>query len=183
MLNFRFVPENPNGQHLRVNREVNKTSFPKIQHLPTIVATGLIVQTTRKPFVARWDLRKAVWSEYSNYVDDNIYQTESIPDNYGEFDHLIKSSAKKSTPKCYGHNYTPCWTRNCEKSLQGYKSDENVVNANKLMVLPDEDRRKTWIQVNEQKWIQLTRVCKVGPSLGSYMQLKYHRKIAIFELL
>jgi hypothetical protein len=105
-----FVSEDSNGLPLTVNREI-KNSFPRSQHLPITMTIGLIIPTIDKPFMPCWNLRKAAWSEFSKYVDDNIKFIDPIPDNYGRFIKLIKTAAKKSIPRGHRHNYIPCWTK------------------------------------------------------------------------
>jgi hypothetical protein len=53
-----FVTEDSNSLPLSVNREINNL-FPRSQHMPTTVNIGLIIPTLYKPFMPRWNLRKA----------------------------------------------------------------------------------------------------------------------------
>jgi len=103
------------------------------------VTIGLIIPTIDKPFMLRWDLRKAAWPEYTKYVDDNINRINPIPDNYGRFINLMKRAAKKSIPRSHRHNYNPCWTNECEELLKEYEKDGNEINADKLIALLDEE--------------------------------------------
>lgn len=118
------MSENRNGLPLSVKSDI-ENPFPRSQHLSTIVTIGLIMPTIDKPFMPRWNLRKAAWFEYTKYVDDNINRIEPISDNYGRFINIIKSAAKKSVPRGHKHNYTPCWTKKCKKLLKEYEKERS----------------------------------------------------------
>lgn len=172
-----FVSEGPNGLPLTVHKEI-KNPFPKSQHLPTTVTIGLIIPTIDKHFMPRWNIRKAAWPKYSKYVDDNINRIEPIPDNYSRFINLIKTAAKKLVPRGHRHNYTPCWTKECEKLLKEYERDGNEVNADKLIALLDEERRNRWTQaMNEIDFTHSSReswslLRKLGAAQTSWKGIK-----------
>ncbi|KAL4153412.1 hypothetical protein QTP88_001245 [Uroleucon formosanum] len=53
-----FVSEDIDGLPLNVNREI-LGPFPRSQHLPVIVEVGISIPIIDKPFMPRWNLRKA----------------------------------------------------------------------------------------------------------------------------
>lgn len=136
-----FVSVDIDGLPLSVNREI-LGPFPRSQHLPVIVEVGISIPIIDKPFMPRWNLRKANWSEYTKYVEENINRIKPISDNYVRFIKLIKTATMKSIPRGHRSNYTPCWSKECESLLQEYERDGKDVTANRLIRLLDEERKK-----------------------------------------
>jgi len=81
----------------------------------------------------RWNLQKAKWSVYTKYVEENINRIKPIPENYARFIKLIKTAAVKSILKGHRHNYTPCWSKECESFFHKYEKDGNDVTTNRLI--------------------------------------------------
>lgn len=135
------MSEDIDGLPLNVNREI-LGPFPRSQHLPVIVEVGISIPIIDKPFMPRWNLRKANWTEYTKYIDENINQIKPIPENYIRFIKLIKTAARKSIPRGHRSNYTPCWSKECELLLQEHERDGKEVTANRLIRLLDEERKK-----------------------------------------
>ncbi|KAL4153463.1 hypothetical protein QTP88_001296 [Uroleucon formosanum] len=124
--------------------------FPRSQHLPVIVEVGISIPIIDKPFMPRWNLRKANWTEYTKYIDENINQIKPIPENYIRFIKLIKTAARKSIPRGHRSNYTPCWSKECESLLQEHERDGKEVTVNRLIRLLDEERKKRWLEKMEE---------------------------------
>jgi len=146
-----FVYEDADGLPLSVNREI-QGPFPKSQHLSVAVDIEIIIPTIDKPFMSRWNLRKAKWSVYKKYVEENINRIKPIPENYFKFIKLIKTAVEKSISREYRHSYS-CWTKECESLLQEYERDENEVTANRLVCLLDKERKKRWLEKIDEMYI------------------------------
>ncbi|KAL4088598.1 hypothetical protein QTP88_023687 [Uroleucon formosanum] len=138
-----FVSMGPTGRPLSVNRRIGK-QFPKSQHKTVAIDVGINLPRVNNPELQRWNIRKANWSAYSKYVEDNINRIEPLPENYYRFVKLIKSAACKSIPRGHRKNYIPCWNKECEDLLKEYEVDGSEVSANRLLRSLDEERRKRW---------------------------------------
>lgn len=137
------------GLPMSVNREIIGP-FSRSQHLPVIVEVRISIPIIDKPFMPRWNLRKANWSEYTKYVEENINRIKPILDNYIRFIKLIKTAATKSIPRGYRSNYTSCWSKECESLLQEFERNANDVTTNRLIRLLDEEREKRWLEKLEE---------------------------------
>ncbi|CAI6346698.1 unnamed protein product [Macrosiphum euphorbiae] len=83
---------------------------------------------------------------FLKYVEENINPIKPGTADYIRFVKLLKTVAKKSIPIRHRRSYTPCWTKECEILLGENKKDGKNVNANRLVGLLDEERRKRWLE-------------------------------------
>ena len=64
---------------------------------------------------------------------------------YGEMKTKMKCGAKKTIPRGYRNNYTPCWDAECESlyktSLQSPEGDNSSLAATALLAKLDRKRR------------------------------------------
>lgn len=59
-----FVSIDKNDQPIRVSRAILQ-KFPKSQHKPVVIDTGISLPRINKPAIPGWNLRKARWSDYT----------------------------------------------------------------------------------------------------------------------
>lgn len=143
------------------------SQFPKSQHQPVIVDTGINFPRINKPELSRWNLRKANLNKYTKYIKENINRIILIAINYTRFTRLIKIAVTIAIPRGLRKSYIPCWTKKCERLFNEYEQNNNEVSANRLINLLDEERRKRWISAVEEldftrstrtKWMLLRKL-------------------------
>ena len=67
---------------------------------------------------------------------------------YQDFCNTIKKAAKKTIPRGYRNNYSPCWDAECESFyktfLQSPQGDDSSLAATALLAKLDIKRRDRW---------------------------------------
>lgn len=139
-----FVSVEIDGLPMSINREI-LDPFPRSQYLPVIVEVGISIPIIDKPFMPRWNLRKANWSEYTKYVEENINRIKPLPDNYVRFIKQIKTAAMKSIPRGHRSNLPPADQKNANRF---FKSTKGM--GNRLTRLLDEELKKIWLEKLEE---------------------------------
>ena len=87
--------------------------------------------------VKRWNFRKAKRSHYialTNKFSKTLLPPDSLDVDaaYQDFCNTIKKAAKKTIPRGYRNNYTPCWDAECEslcKTLTSHTLVEKSVRS------------------------------------------------------
>jgi len=79
-----FVTTDCHDQPLRASRTILH-NFPRTQHKPIAIDIGLHLPRIDKPLMPRWNLRKANWDAYTNYMEKNINRIPPLPENYPRF--------------------------------------------------------------------------------------------------
>lgn len=139
-----FTSRYKDDQPIRVSRSIIP-NFPKSHHKSVIIDIGVNFPRINKPEMARWNLRKAIWPNFTKYMEENINRIPPIPENYLRFVKLIKKAASLAIPRGHRQNYIPCWSKECDSLLREYDETGNEVTANRLIALLDEERRNRWI--------------------------------------
>jgi len=73
--------------------------FPKSQHRPVVLDVGINLLKINKPELPRWNIHKADWEKFKQFIEENINRIDPIPENYRRFTKLIKSAAVKNIPR------------------------------------------------------------------------------------
>jgi len=101
----------------------------------------------------KWNLHKANWDAYTNYMEKNINRIPPLPENYPRFVKLVKKATCTAIPKGHRQNYTPCWNMECTYLLKEYERTGNETIANQLIESLDNERRNRWITAMNNKYI------------------------------
>ncbi|KAL4103976.1 hypothetical protein QTP88_019289 [Uroleucon formosanum] len=135
-------------------------------------------------------LTQATWAPTKSlHIDDSTNLPPVIidkrhrrdSDNFAQYPPWVK----KSIPRGHWHSYTPCLTKEYDGLLKEYEKDRTEVNANHLIGLLDEERKKRWLEAmdnldfthsSRESW---TFLRKLGPC--SLRIQRVCRKIKIMQ--
>uniref|UniRef100_H3AUL8 Endonuclease/exonuclease/phosphatase domain-containing protein n=1 Tax=Latimeria chalumnae TaxID=7897 RepID=H3AUL8_LATCH len=123
-------------------------NFPHSQHRPSILHVGIEVPTVNSVPKPRWNFRKASWPTFTSIVEETIQRIPPSPNNYSCFAQLLTVAATKSIPRGYRTEYMPCWSKESERLLTEYIT-QDLETATALLDSLDEDRLARWREITE----------------------------------
>lgn len=142
-----FVSTTSN-QPLPCNRKVIP-KFPRTQHRPVILQTGLSIPLLSSFPRPRWNFRKADWNGYKSHLDKVLGWITPTAKNYKRFCGAVISSAKKYMPRGFRKEYVPGWNEDCEELYQLYLETDDQTIGDELLGLLNKTRRDRWTDTVE----------------------------------
>ena len=132
--------------------------FPRSQHLPSLITTPSLIQSTEGKPVRRWNFRKANWTDFT--ADFNtatkdlpVPTASNIDEAYEAYCNTLQDAAKKHVLWGVRKNYVLCWDEECDDLLRVHndaKSNaERARAATDLMTRLNTKRRERWTETVE----------------------------------
>ena len=128
-------------------------NFPRSQNRTSLITPPRFAMAVPRMPVKRWNFRKAKWSHYialTNKFAKILLPPDSLDVDaaYKNFCNIIKKATKKTIPRGYQNNYTPCWDTECKSLyktfLQSPQGDDSSLAATDLLAKLDRKRRGFW---------------------------------------
>ena len=139
-----FVSSDRTGRALPTQRTI-LNRFTKSQHRPVVINVGLQIPILRSTPIPRWNLRKAHWDVYREYVEKVVPRIPPSVSNYERFSKLTITAARKAIPIGARKTYIPGWSDECQTLLDRFNESEDYEIAETLTSLLDEKRRLRWL--------------------------------------
>lgn len=141
-----FLSTDKNTLPMSHTRKVLK-GFPRSQHRPTIVKTGLeipIINSTNKP---RWNFKKANWDQFKKEVDSNLRWVAPKAENYKRFVGVIIGAAKRNIPRGLRKQYIPCWNDTIENLYAEHQQTGNPDTGKRILEQLSDARKQKWMDL------------------------------------
>lgn len=120
--------------------------FPRSQHRPVLITTGIEILSTSSLNKPRWNFQKANWLEYSKLVNRHLRWIPPNPENFKRFVGVIKSAARKTIPRGFRKDYIPCWSTENERCYRDYQLNPTTDKADRILSSLNKNRKEKWDQ-------------------------------------
>ncbi|GFS03188.1 hypothetical protein ElyMa_006463500 [Elysia marginata] len=135
------------ADHEGNNRRI--TYFPRSQHRPTVITTGIIIPRITGIPKPRWNFRIAEWEAYKTDIDKTCQRIKPVHDNTKRFTQLILISAKKYIPRGFRKRHILCWSERSQELFGEYERTQDYVTAEKLL--------ESFLQCRKERWKRLLK--------------------------
>ena len=120
--------------------------FPRSQHRPVLITTGIEIPSTSSLNKPRWNFQKANWTEYSRLVNRHLRWVSPSPLNYNRFVGVVKAAARKTIPRGFRKDYIPCWSKQNERQYKDYQLNPTADKADRILSSLNKNRKEKWDQ-------------------------------------
>lgn len=143
-----FITTDDDGIPLPASRRVCDM-FPNSQHRPIIIEIGLSITSIPSPQYARWNLKKADWTQFTSAIEQTIKRIPPTVDNIHRANKLILKAATVHIPRGYVKRYVPGWSERSEELLKAYQNSKDQETGRQLLKSLDDNRRDKWVECVE----------------------------------
>jgi len=113
------------GQDSRLADRRVLGTFPRSQHLPSLIMPPRFKVPAHSNPVKRWNFRKADWKRFCLLTGESVKRlpppdTPDIERAYQDFCESLLSAAKQCIPRVRRKNYVPCWDKECKTLYRSF---------------------------------------------------------------
>src|SRR3978361_1012778 len=120
--------------------------FPRSQHRPVLITTGIEIPSTSSLNKPRWNFQKANWAEYSRLVNRHLRWISPSPLNYNIFVGVVKAAARKTIPRGLRKDYILCWSKQNERQYKDYQLNPTADKVDRILSSLNKNRKEKWDQ-------------------------------------